>query len=68
MTIQITETNVYIGVIVVLTAMQIYQQYRIARLEKETEELWEQMATLTSSFVSRILDGLKTAKEEKEKK
>lgn len=48
--------------------MQIYQQYRITRLEKETEDLWEQMATLTSSFVSRILDGLKTAKEEKEKK
>ena len=68
MTIQITETNVYIGVIVVLIAIQIHQQVRISKLEKEAEDLWEQMATLTSSFVSRLLDGLKNAKEEKDKK
>lgn len=68
MTINLTETSLYIGSIVVLIAIQIHQQIRISRLEKDNDDIWEQMATLTSSFVSEMLKTLKSVKEEKTNK
>ena len=68
MVINLTETSLYIGSIVVLIAIQIYQQTRISKLERENEELWEQMATLTSGFVSRLIETLKNNKENENKR
>lgn len=68
MTINLTETSLYIGIIIVLIAIQIYQQTRIARLEKDIDNVWEQMATLTSSFVGEMLRSLESTKESKTNK
>jgi hypothetical protein len=68
MTINLTETSLYIGIIIVLIAIQIYQQTRISRLEKDIDGIWEQMATLTSSFVGEMLRSLESTKESKTNK
>ena len=68
MTINLTETSLYIGIIIVLIAIQIYQQTRISRLEKDIDNVWEQMATLTSSFVGEMLRSLESTKESKTNK
>ena len=66
MTINLSETSLYIGIILVLVGIQIYQQVRITRLERDNEDLWEQMATLTSSFVSKMLEAVRNNKEKQD--
>lgn len=66
MTINLSETSLYIGIMLVLVGIQIYQQVRITRLERDNEDLWEQMATLTSSFVSKMLDAVRANKEKQD--
>jgi len=63
MTINLTETSLYVGCIVVLIGIQIYQQRRIIRFQRELEDIWEQMAALTSNFVSKLLENVRNSKE-----
>lgn len=66
MTINLSETSLYIGIMVILVGIQIYQQIRITRLEKDNEDLWEQMATLTSGFVSKMMEAMRSNKEKQD--
>jgi hypothetical protein len=56
MTINISENNVYVGIIVVLVLIQIYQQSRIKHLENEVKEIWDQLGTLTFSITNKVLE------------
>lgn len=41
----ISESALYIGLTILLIAIQIYQQLTIRNLQKEVRRLWEQAAT-----------------------
>lgn len=55
MTITITEQQMYIGIIILLLLLQIYQQVQIKKLEKECSNLWEQLGVLVASLTSQII-------------
>lgn len=68
MTINLTETNIYVGIILVLLAMQIYQQFAIRRLEKESKDLWDQLGTLTYTITTKMLEIHKDLNSKQDKK
>ncbi len=68
MTINITETSLYIGTIVILIAIQIYHQRRIAKLEKEVDDIWLQLGVLGQSVTSKLIDLLKDLNNKQDKK
>lgn len=68
MTINLSETTIYIGTIVVLVIIQIYQQTTIKRLEKECKDLWDQLGTLTYSITNKMLEIHKDLNGKQDKK
>jgi len=68
MTINLTETTLYVAIIVVLMAIQIYQLVQTKKLEKECKDLWDQIGTLTFSVTSKILDMQKDLNSKQDKK
>ena len=67
MTFTITESNLYLGIVLTLMAIQIYQHTRIEKLKKETEKLWDQIAIMATTF-SMYLATVEKQKQEKEDK
>lgn len=55
MTVTLTQEHLYVGIIVVLMGIQIYQQRVINKLEKECDEIWAQLGTLVSNITTQIL-------------
>jgi hypothetical protein len=55
MTFTITENNVYLGIIIVLVLIQLYQQRLIKNLEKELDDVWSQMGTLVASITAQLV-------------
>jgi hypothetical protein len=68
MTINLSETTIYIGIIIVLVIIQIYQQTTIKRLEKECKDLWDQLGTLTYSITNKMLEIHKDLNGKQDKK
>lgn len=68
MTINISENNVYVGIIVVLVLIQLYQQSRIKHLENEVKEIWEQLGTLTFTISNKMLEMHKELNSKQDKK
>jgi hypothetical protein len=68
MTINLTETTLYVAIIVVLMGIQIYQLVQTKKLEKECKDLWDQLGTLTFSITSKILDMQKDLNDKQDKK
>jgi hypothetical protein len=56
MTIELTEQSVYIGVVIILMAIQIWQHYKITKLETQTFQIWNQISILVASISSKLLD------------
>ena len=56
MTVNLTETTLYVAIILVLMGIQIYQLVQTRKLEKECRDLWDQLGTLTFSVTSKMLD------------
>lgn len=67
MTFTITESNLYLGIVLTLMAIQIYQQTRVEKLKKETQQLWSQIAIMATTF-SMYLAAFEKEKQEKEDK
>jgi hypothetical protein len=65
MTITLEEKHLYIGIILVLMAIQIYQQYRIASIKREIESIWNQLGTLAFGISNKIIELQKDKKEDK---
>jgi len=50
MTVTLTQEHLYVGIIIVLIGIQIYQQKIIKKLEKEVDDIWSQMAALVANI------------------
>jgi hypothetical protein len=56
MTIQVTQEWLYVGIIVVLIGIQIYQQTKIKHLFGEATDLWEQLSVLTMTISNKFTE------------
>jgi high-affinity nickel permease len=68
MTINLTETTLYVAIIVVLMGIQIYQLVQTRKLEKECKDLWDQIGTLTFSVTTKMLEMQKDLNDKQDKK
>ena len=68
MTINLTETTLYVVIIVVLMALKIYQLVQTKKLEKECKDLWDQIGTLTFSVTTKMLEMQKDLNDKQDKK
>ena len=65
MTVILEEKHFYIGIILLLMFIQIYQQRKIANLNKEIENIWSQLGTLAFGISNKIIELQKDKKEDK---
>ena len=68
MTLTLTPEHLYIGIIVILVAIQLYQQRTINKLEKECDDIWSQMGTLVGNITSQMLSMQKDINDKQDKK
>jgi len=68
MTITFTQEHLYVGIIVVLVLIQLYQQRLIKKLEKECDDIWSQLGTLVGSVSSQIISLQKDINDKQDKK
>ena len=68
MTITVTETQVYVGIIIVLMVIQMYQHRIISKLEKETKEIWEQIGIIVVSLGTELGNMQKDLNKKEDKK
>jgi hypothetical protein len=57
----------YIGIIVFLLILQIYQQGQIKKLEKDCSELWGQLGTLIANLSNQMLQIQKDINSKQDK-
>lgn len=68
MTVTITETSFYLGVVLFLLVAQVYHQIQIKKLEKDAKQLWEQIGILVTSLSIQLLKMEKDLNEKQDKK
>jgi len=68
MTITFTQEHLYIGIIVVLVGIQIYQQRIIRNLEKECDDIWAQLGALVGNMTKEIISIQKDIANKQDKK
>ncbi len=68
MTVTFTQEHVYIGIIIILVGLQIYQLRLINKLEKECDDIWAQLGTLVGNITSQILSLQKDLNNKQDKK
>jgi hypothetical protein len=68
MTITLGENQVYLAVILVLMAIQVYQIKRIMELKKECDKIWEQLGTIVLSISTKMLEMQKEITNKENKK
>lgn len=68
MTITFTEEHLYVGIIIILMAIQVYQQRAIRALEKECDDIWTQLGTLVGSVSKEIISIQKDIASKQDKK
>jgi len=68
MTVTFTQEHLYIGIILLLVGLQIYQLRLINKLEKECDDIWAQLGTLVGSITSQMLSMQKDINGKQDKK
>ena len=68
MTVTITETSFYLGVVLFLLVVQVYHQIQIKKLEKDAKQLWEQISILVVSISAQMMQQQKDINEKQDKK
>ncbi len=68
MTITFTQEHLYIGIIVILVGIQIYQQRIIRNLEKECDDIWAQLGALVGNMSKEIISIQKDIANKQDKK
>ena len=68
MTVTLTQEHFYIGIIIVLIGIQIYQQRLIKSLEKECDDIWAQLGTLVGSVSKELVSIQKDIANKQDKK
>jgi hypothetical protein len=66
MTITITTENVYLGLIFMFMAIQIYQWREIFKLKREAKQIWDQIRVLTINVAAEIMNLKSTETDEKD--
>ena len=59
-----TKEDLYLAIIVVLFILQLYQLSIMNKVKSEMNELWDQMAILTSITAEKLTDMLLKKKEQ----
>ena len=67
MNITITDENIYFGAITILLILQIYQQYKLDKAQKEIKQLWDQISVLATTTVLKIVELKKDINKVEEK-
>jgi hypothetical protein len=68
MTVTLTQEHLYVGIILVLIAIQLYQQKVIKKLEQECDDIWAQLGTLVGSVSKELLSIQKDIANKQDKK
>lgn len=68
MTVTLTPEHLYIGIIIILVGLQIYQLRLIHKLEKECDDIWAQLGTLVGNITSQIMSLQKDINDKQDKK
>jgi hypothetical protein len=50
MTFTLTQEHLYIGIILLLMGIQIYQRSLIKKLQREVDDIWSQMAAMVANI------------------
>jgi hypothetical protein len=67
MNITITAESIYFGAITILLILQIYQQYKLDKAQKEIKQLWDQISVLATTTVLKIVELKKDINKVEEK-
>jgi hypothetical protein len=67
MTFTISDNQLYVGIIIVLILIQIYQQKLIRDLQKETHDIWNQIAILVTTLSAELTGLQKSLSNKKDK-
>lgn len=59
-----TKENLYTIIIIALLILQVYQLNVMNKMKKEIDQLWDQMAILTSITAKKLTDMLLKKKEQ----
>jgi hypothetical protein len=68
MTVTFTPEHLYMGIIIILAGLQIYQFRLIKKLEKECDDIWAQLGTLVGSVTKEIISIQKDIASKQDKK
>lgn len=68
MTVTLTDSILYLIVVLLLMAMQVYQQVQIRKNRKEIDSLWEQIGTIAYSISVKMLEMQKDITTKVDKK
>ena len=68
MTVTLTQEHLYLGIIIILAGLQIYQLRLIKKLEKECDDIWAQLGTLVGNITSQVLSLQKDLNGKEDKK
>ena len=68
MNITINPEHIYFGSILILLAMQVYQQYKLDKAKKEIKQLWDQISTWNTMVAIKLLESQKEIDKLKENK
>jgi hypothetical protein len=68
MTVTLTQEHLYLGIIIILAGLQIYQFRLIKKLEKECDDIWAQLGTLVGSVTKEIISIQKDIASKQDKK
>lgn len=64
MTVTLTATQVYLGIIVFLIVLQVVQWYAIRKLQEELKQVWGQMTIIAVAVSHRLLNDKQEVKQE----
>lgn len=67
MTFTVNQEHVYLASVLILMAIQVYQQRRIEKLKKDVDNIWTQIGNFALALATKIQDLEKELEKKKEK-
>jgi len=68
MTFTISSEHVYIAIILILMAIQVWQWRLIFKFQKECDHIWTQLGTLAASLATQIISIQQELTKKEDKK
>lgn len=68
LTFTITDSFLYLMGVLILMALQVYQQFQIRKLHKEVDSIWTQIGTIAHSISVKMLEMQKDIVTKEDKK